>query len=168
MLSLRLDVISSSLNLQTLIFSGDDNMSDLSLLRGIYADVDAETQKSKQKRDRLVAEIREIAAEIAALRKTVLRDARIVGATCTTAYLTKEIGQFDLVIVDEASMVLRPEVWFSAGLARERVVISGDFCQIPPIVTTQQEAIFQELGLDSFTATERTLCALRNSSSFSR
>ena len=27
-LSLRLDVISSSLNLQTLIFSGDDNMSD--------------------------------------------------------------------------------------------------------------------------------------------
>ena len=40
-LSLRLDVISSSLNLQTLIFSGDDNMSDLSLLRGVYADVEA-------------------------------------------------------------------------------------------------------------------------------
>ena len=94
--------------------------------------------------------------EIAALRTTVLRDARIVGATCTTAYLTGDIGQFDLVIVDEASMVSRPEVWFSAGLSRERVVISGDFRQIPPIVTTEQEAIFQELGLDPFTATERT------------
>ena len=112
--------------------------------------------KAKQQRDELVAEIRETKVEIAALRKTVLRNARIVGATCTTAYLTKEIGQFDLVFVDEASMVSRPEVWFSAGLASERVVIAGDFRQIPSIVTTEQEAIFQELGLDSFTATERT------------
>lgn len=112
--------------------------------------------KAKHQRDELNAEIRQIEIEIAALRKTVLRNARIVGATCTTAYLTKEIGQFDLVIVDEASMVLRPAVWFSAGLASERVVISGDFRQIPPIVPTQQETIFQELGLDPFTATDRT------------
>ena len=116
----------------------------------------AQLDKAKQQRDELVAEIRETEAEIAALRKTVLRDARIVGATCTKAYLTREIGQFDLVLVDEASMVSRPEVWFSAGLASERVVISGDFRQIPSIVTTEQEAIFQELGLDPFTATERT------------
>ena len=113
--------------------------------------------KAKQK----IVKLRETEAEISVLRKTVLRktvlrDARIVGTTCTTAYLTKEIGQFDLVIVDEASMVSRPEVWFSAGLASERVVIAGDFRQIPSIVTTEQEAIFQELGLDSFTATERT------------
>ena len=53
-------------------------------------------------------------------------------------------------------MVSRPEVWFSAGLSRERVVISGDFRQIPSIVRTEQEAIFQELGIDPFTATERT------------
>ncbi len=118
--------------------------------------VQASIDKAKQQRDELSAEIRQIEIEIAALRKTVLKDAKIVGATCTTAYLTGEIGQFDLVIVDEASMVIRPAVWFSAGLASERVVISGDFRQIPPIVKTEQEAIRQELGLDSFTATERT------------
>ena len=118
--------------------------------------VQASIDKAKQQRDELSAEIRQIEIEIAALRKTVLRDAKIVGATCTTAYLTGEIGQFDLVIVDEASMVIRPAVWFSAGLASERVVISGDFRQIPSIVPTDQEAILQELGLDSFTATERT------------
>ena len=116
----------------------------------------ASIDKAKQQRDELVAEIRETKVEIAALRKTVLRDAKIVGATCTKAYLTGELGQFDLVLVDEASMVPRPEVWFSAGLASERVVISGDFRQIPSIVTTDQETIFQELGRDSFTATERT------------
>jgi len=118
--------------------------------------VQASIDKAKQQRDELRAEIRQIETEIAALRKTVLKDAKIVGATCTTAYLTGEIGQFDLVIVDEASMVIRPAVWFSAGLASQRVVISGDFRQIPPIVKTEQEAIRQELGLDSFTATERT------------
>ena len=116
----------------------------------------ASIDKAKQQRDELVAEIRETKAESSALRKTVLRNARIVGATCTTAYLTGEIGEFDLVIVDEASMVIRPAVWFSAGLASERVVISGDFRQIPSIVPTEQEAILQELELDSFTATERT------------
>ena len=116
----------------------------------------ASIDKAKQQRDELVAEIRETKAESSALRKTVLRNARIVGATCTTAYLTGEIGEFDLVIVDEASMVIRPAIWFSAGLASERVVISGDFRQIPSIVPTEQEAILQELELDSFTATERT------------
>ena len=128
------------------------------------ARMDAKTRKSKQQRDELVPKLREIETEIAtlretestALRKTILKDAKIVGATCTTAYLTKGIGQFDLVIVEEASMVIRPAVWFSAGLASQRVVISGDFRQIPSIVTTEQEAISQELGLDPFTATERT------------
>ena len=116
----------------------------------------ASIDKAKQQRDELVVKLRETKAESSALRKTVLRDARIVGATCTTAYLTGEIGEFDLVIVDEASMVIRPAVWFSAGLSSERVVISGDFRQIPSIVPTEQEAILQELELDSFTATERT------------
>lgn len=49
-------------------------------------------------------------------------------------------------------MVILPVVWFSAGLSRERVVISGDYRQIPPIVPTQQEAIFEVLGKDAFEA----------------
>ncbi len=115
-----------------------------------------EEKRRQLERDGLVTKLRKTKKEIAALWKTLLKDARIVGATCTKAYLTEEIGQFDLVIVDEASMVSRPEIWFSAGLSSERVVISGDFRQIPSIVQTDQEAIFQELGPDSFTATERT------------
>ena len=134
---------------------------EIAQIEAEIAQIDAQTQKAqlykaKKQRAELIAEILETKAEIAALWKTVLRDARIVGATCTKAYLTGELGQFDLVLVDEASMVSRPEVWFSAGLASERVVISGDFRQIPSIVTTDQETIFQELGLDPFTATERT------------
>jgi superfamily I DNA and/or RNA helicase len=113
--------------------------------------------EAEEKRDRLVGELREVEAKIAALRDSVLRNARIVGETCTKTYLSqKEIGQADLVIIDEASMVILPVAWFSAGLARERVVISGVFRQIPPIVTTEQEAIFEVLGHDPFTATGLT------------
>ena len=76
---------------------------------------------------RLVTKLRETKKEIAALWKTVLRDAKIVGATCTKAYLTGELGQFDLVLVDEASMVPGRRYGSRLVLASERVVISGDF-----------------------------------------
>jgi superfamily I DNA and/or RNA helicase len=62
----------------------------------------------------------------------VVKEAKVLGATCTKAYLAvKEVGQFDMVIVDEASMVVLPMLWFVAGLAKARVVVCGDFCQIP-------------------------------------
>lgn len=107
---------------------------------------------AKEERDKLVARLREVEAKISALQDSVLREARVLGATCTRAYLSqKDIGQVDLTIIDEASMVILPVVWFSAGLSRERVLISGDFRQIPPIVPTQQEAVFDVIGKDIFT-----------------
>ncbi len=109
-----------------------------------------------QQRANLVAKLSEVEAKITALRQTVTREARVVGATCTKTYLSqKDIGHVDLVIIDEASMVMRPMAWFSAGLAAKRVVVSGDFRQIPPIVQTEEQAIFDALGRDPFTAAER-------------
>ena len=109
--------------------------------------------EAKDERDRFVALLREIEATIVALRDLVLREARVLGATCTKTYLSqKDIGQVDMTIIDEASMVILPAVWFCAGLSKERVIISGDFRQIPPIVPTQQEAVFEVLGKDAFTA----------------
>ena len=109
-----------------------------------------------QERATLVAKLSEVEAKITAVRQTVTREARVVGATCTKAYLSqKDIGHVDLVIIDEASMVMRPVAWFSAGLAAKRAVVSGDFRQIPPIVQTEEQAIFDALGRDPFTATER-------------
>ncbi len=59
-------------------------------------------------------------------RDDVLRNASILGATCTKTYLSvKELGAVDMVIIDEASMVLLPMVWFAAGMAKSRVVVCG-------------------------------------------
>jgi len=32
-------------------------------------------------------------------------------------------------------------IWFAAGLAKERIVVCGDFRQLPPIVQTRQQAV---------------------------
>jgi hypothetical protein len=108
---------------------------------------------AENERNRSVAVLRDVEAKILAIRDSILRNARIIGATCTKAYLSpKDLGHADLVIIDEASMVPLPVAWFSAGLARERVVISGDFRQLPPIIPTQEEEIFEALGHDTFRA----------------
>jgi hypothetical protein len=110
-------------------------------------------QRGDEKRSPLVSELREIEAKIANLRASILKDARILATTCTKAYLSvKDVGQADIVILDEASMVMLPMAWFAAGLARQRVVICGDFRQLPPIVQTEQEAILSVIGPDAFKA----------------
>jgi ssDNA-binding Zn-finger/Zn-ribbon topoisomerase 1 len=109
-------------------------------------------ENAEEQRDPLVAELREIEAKIVALRDTIMREAKTLGATCTKSSMSaKDIGQVDLVIVDEASMVILPMIWFSAGLSRERVVVCGDFRQIAPIVQTEKQAVFDVLGNDVFT-----------------
>jgi predicted nucleic acid-binding Zn-ribbon protein len=96
-------------------------------------------------------EIAAINGQLADIQKSVLDQACIVGATVTRLYLSpKMFTNFDVVIVDEASMVLLPALFHAAGLAREKVIVSGDFRQLPPIVQTDEEAILAELGIDVF------------------
>ena len=90
---------------------------------------------------------------LADIEAAVMRDAAVIGTTITKAYLSaKNLPAFDVVVVDEASMVILPALYFAIGLAREKVVISGDFRQLPPIVQTEQKAILDEIGIDVFHA----------------
>jgi predicted nucleic acid-binding Zn-ribbon protein len=96
-------------------------------------------------------EIAAINGQLSDIQKSIVDQARIVGATVTRLYLSpKMFTNFDVVIVDEASMVLLPALFHAAGLAREKVIVSGDFRQLPPIVQTDEEAILAELGIDVF------------------
>jgi len=107
---------------------------------------DADAKKAPLNR-----EIAAINAQLANLQKSIVDAARIVGATVTRLYLSpKMFTNFDVVIVDEASMVLLPALFHAACLAKEKVVVSGDFRQLPPIVPTDEAAILTELGSDVF------------------
>jgi hypothetical protein len=96
-------------------------------------------------------EIAAINAQLVDIQKSIIEQARIVGATVTRLYLSpKMFTNFDVVIIDEASMVLLPGLFHAAGLAKEKVIVSGDFRQLPPIVPTDEEAILAELATDVF------------------
>lgn len=104
-----------------------------------------------KKRQPLRDELARIATELEQIREAVLKEARIVGATVTRTYLRPtEFAAFDTVIIDEASMILLPAIFHAAGLATERVVVAGDFRQLPPIVQTQQKALHEILAFDVF------------------
>lgn len=70
---------------------------------------------------------------------TVIREAKVVGATLFRLVILEELyrATFDTVVVDEASMVPLPNIWFAASRARKRVVVTGDFRQLPPIAIAQ-------------------------------
>jgi AAA domain/PLD-like domain len=105
----------------------------------------------ERRRQPLRDELALIAAKLEEIQNSVLREARIVGATVTRTYLRPaEFVGFDTVIVDEASMILLPAVFHTIGLARERAVVAGDFQQLPPIVQTEQQAIHDVLAKDVF------------------
>ena len=103
--------------------------------------------------EQLGHEFKELEKELSDIKSSVIANARVLGTTGTRAYLSvEEIGPVDLVIVDEASMMLIPQVWFVAGMAQKRVVLCGDFRQLPPIISSSTPQVLAAIGDDIFHA----------------
>ncbi|MGW5490642.1 AAA domain-containing protein [Streptomyces olivaceoviridis] len=65
---------------------------------------------------------------------TVRSKCRVLGATVTKAVQTRKLlDRIDVVVVDEAGMVDLPSAWYVAGLAGKRLVVAGDFRQLPAV-----------------------------------
>ena len=108
-------------------------------------------EETDERRQPLRDELAQILKELEGLRDLVLRQAQIIGATITRTYLRpNEFAAFDIVIIDEASMILLPMAFYAAGLSTKRVVVAGDFRQLPPILQTQQQEIHDMLAPDIF------------------
>lgn len=110
-----------------------------------------ELEEFDSKRRPILDELAEIEKQLNDIRKTVLDGARIIGATVTKAYLSSQMfSAFDVVVIDEASMVMLPALYHAAGMAKEKVIVSGDSKQLAPIVPTNQQAIFDAIGKSVF------------------
>lgn len=83
-----------------------------------------------------------------------IQKAKIVGTTLAKAATDPAIyeDEYDLVILDEASMAYIPQVAFAASLAK-RIIICGDFKQLPPIATSRHALVDRWLKEDIFHAT---------------
>jgi phosphatidylserine/phosphatidylglycerophosphate/cardiolipin synthase-like enzyme len=99
------------------------------------------------------SELKILQAEIKNLRRNILSQAKIIGTTLTKSFLSPgDIGKFENVIIDEASMGLLPAVYFTASQAKKRCIISGDFRQLKPIVQSNNKTILDNIGIDIFSA----------------
>lgn len=80
-----------------------------------------------------------------------LKEAKIVGVTLAKAASEQEIyeNEYDLVIVDEVSQAYVPQLGFAASLAK-RIIVCGDFKQLPPIAAGRSPLIGEWLREDIF------------------
>lgn len=92
-----------------------------------------------------------IRAERQNIRAELARNCMVVVTPIANVYLQPELWRsYDVVVIDEASMCAPPAVMLAASLARERVVVGGDFQQLGPVTVGDSRAIRSCLGTDAF------------------
>lgn len=76
---------------------------------------------------------------IAEIERTIINRSRIIATTLTRTYASKLLSpeRFDVVILDEASMGLPPAVFAASCLATKKLIIVGDYLQLPPITAAK-------------------------------
>lgn len=109
---------------------------------------------SKRDSDYLLELELQIARLLEKVRKKevqLVKDAFIVGTTLAKAASDSAVyeSEYDLVILDEASMAYVPQAAFAAALGK-RVIICGDFKQLPPIASSRDSFVAKWLKDDVF------------------
>lgn len=109
---------------------------------------------SKRDSDYLLELETKIARILEKIRKKevqLVKDALIVGTTLAKAASDSSVYEqdYDLVILDEASMAYVPQAAFAAALGK-RVIICGDFKQLPPIASSRNQLVNKWLKEDVF------------------
>lgn len=106
------------------------------MIAQINSRLDALLARLGQIRERIAA----IDAELAELEQQVLARCKILATTVYRTYLGQNAPQkFDAVVIDEASMLMPPLVYYVAGLGTQSVTVAGDFRQLPPIVMSEEQ-----------------------------
>lgn len=96
--------------------------------------------KNSKKAIHIQERINRISEKIKKKEKDIVSQARFVATTATKATIDRliyEDNEFDVVIFDEASMALVPQILYISSLAKKHFICIGDFCQLPPIVQIQ-------------------------------
>ncbi|MFI6278923.1 AAA domain-containing protein [Streptomyces sp. NPDC050988] len=74
------------------------------------------------------------------IQDTVRSKCRVMGATVAKAVQSRKLmDRVDVVVIDEAGMVDLPSAWLAAGLAGKRVVVAGDFRQLPAVTKGESD-----------------------------
>jgi hypothetical protein len=84
--------------------------------------------------ERLQHELNDLDKERRNISDTVRSRCRVMGTTVSKAVQSRNLmDAVDVVVIDEAGMVNLPSAWCAAGMAGKRVVVAGDFRQLPAV-----------------------------------
>jgi ribosomal protein L37AE/L43A len=101
--------------------------------------------------EQLVGKIVEVQKQVDQLRSEVIANCRVLATTVYRTFLKGQIERsFDVVVIDEASMLALPMSYYASGLATNHVVVAGDFRQLPPIIMADGELADEWLKKDVF------------------
>jgi KaiC/GvpD/RAD55 family RecA-like ATPase len=114
--------------------------------------VEKELAKKAEELKPLKEKLTLLQAELTNLGQIIIDDALAIFCTLTKTYVGEDLAgqKFDAVIIDEISMALPPLIFLAAGRAESRVILVGDFLQLPPIVRSDTEITNAILGTDTF------------------
>lgn len=83
---------------------------------------------------------------------SIVGNAQLVLSTLANSYLSPVMtdARFDVVIAEEASMAILPALFYAASLGREKVIVVGDPRQLPAILHSPKQSVYQVMGRSIF------------------
>lgn len=116
------------------------------------SDTDQQVKNVDSQLDGIASELAIVQARLDHLQQQLITDAKALFCTLTKNYCGDELKgqQFSAVIVDEISIALPPLIFLAAARASARVILVGDFMQLPPIVRSKNSLAKERLGEDVF------------------
>jgi hypothetical protein len=108
--------------------------------------------KVQKRLNKIQEKIHDLEEKISLIENEIIDNATVIFGTLTKNYTENlfEGKRFDAVIIDEVSMALPPLVFLAAHRATQRVVLVGDFLQLPPIVRSDTEVSNERLAKDTY------------------
>jgi hypothetical protein len=122
--------------------SASDEAERLAAIPSIPKQEALEQDRELVEEEKLLKEERtQLEQELAERLRHVIDEAILVASTLTRAAVDDNLCRrsFDNLIIDEASMAPMPLVYLASLAARKRVILVGDFRQLPPIVQAWKE-----------------------------
>lgn len=93
-------------------------------------DDEQEVRRYRAELDAARRDLRAVQREARGHGQRLVSKARVVGATLARVHLDPTLHDFDVSVIDEASMAQGPAIFLAAGLARRLVVLAGDPYQL--------------------------------------
>jgi superfamily I DNA and/or RNA helicase len=121
--------------------------------------INSEIKRLSELEQDINSKVNEISQRLEQVKKEIFQNAKLIATTLTKTYTSQEIDKldFDVMVLDEASMAPLPIVYWAASKIGEYATIVGDFLQLPPISHSTNEMakkwlksnIFNLLGYDT-------------------